>query len=110
MPRYRVIHRTSGEEWEVEAPFAENARLVVGWPMGLCRIVLLRDGPFANIVPPKVAVQISQPKTGRVHICPDCKVTMLEKIGEEFWWECPSCNQLYHEWENKLYSNDEIDL
>ena len=32
MPRYRVIHRETGETWEVEASFAEDARQVVGWP------------------------------------------------------------------------------
>jgi hypothetical protein len=105
MPRFRVIHKISGEEWEVEATCLEDARKAVGWPMGVCRILMIRRGPFAEILPPKVAVQLSPPHPGSVHVCPDCNVTMIEKDSQDFWWQCPSCDQLYHEWENKFYKN-----
>ena len=108
MPRYRVIHKMSGETWEVEADFSEDARTIVGWSVGLCQIILLREGPFAEIKPPKVAVQISPPKPGSAHICPDCKVTLLEKDGQEFWWMCPSCDLVYHEWENQFFREDDL--
>ena len=110
MSRYRVIHKISGEVWEVDAPFADDARRMVGWPMGICRILLLRIGPFAELIPPKVAVQLTPPKTGSAQICPDCHVTMVEKSGQEFWWECPSCDMIYHEWDNQSFSKDELDL
>jgi hypothetical protein len=93
MPRFRVIHKISGEEWEVEATCLEDARKAVGWPMGVCRILMIRRGPFAEILPPKVAVQLSPPHPGS------------EKDSQDFWWQCPSCDQLYHEWENKFYKN-----
>jgi hypothetical protein len=109
MPRYRVIHRHTGETWEVEASFAEDARQVVGWPMGVCKVFLLREGPFAEIVPPQIAKQISPPNPGSSHICPDCKVSMLEATHQgEFWWQCPSCDLLYQEWENRFYQPDEL--
>jgi len=108
MPRFRVIHTSSGEEWEVEADNVEDAREVVGWPKEVCRVLMLRRGPFIEILPPKVAVQLIPPSLGSVHICLECKVTMLELVEKEFWWQCPSCDQLYHEWENKFYPNGEV--
>ena len=109
MPRYRVIHRYTGETWEVEASFAEDARQVVGWPMGVCKITLLREGPFEEIVPPKIAKQISPPNPGSSPICPDCKVSMLEATHQgELWWQCSSCDLLYQEWENRFYRTDEL--
>lgn len=108
MPRYRVIHTSSCEEWEVDAENMRGARRVVGWPEEVSRVILLRRGPYAEIVPPKVAVQIHPPFPGSVHICPDCNVTMVEKGGEDFWWRCPSCDLLYHEWDNKIFRAGEI--
>jgi len=108
MPRFRIIHRLSGEEWEVEAETPETAREVVGWPTEVCRVLLLQRGPFAEILPPKVAAQIFPPNPGSMPICPMCIVTMIEKEGSDLWWFCPSCDQLYHEWENKFYLNDEV--
>ena len=107
--RFRVIHRQSGETWEVKASSADNARLAVGWSQKECKVISLIDGPFAEIQPPKIAKQIKPPQPGTSHICPDCKVSMLEEEGQgEFWWRCPSCDLLYHEWENKFYRSDEL--
>ncbi len=53
MPRFRVIHRQAGETWEVEASYAENARQVIGWPLGICSIQLMLKAPFEEIEPPK---------------------------------------------------------
>jgi len=79
MPRYRVVHRQTGETWEVEASHPEDARQVVGWPVGVCTV------------------------------SPDCKVSMIETIGQgEFWWQCPSCDLFYQEWENRYYKADEL--
>jgi len=108
MPRFRVIHRFSGETWEVETSCPEDARRVLGWSEEISRVLRLRRGPFADINPPKVAVQLIPPNPGSVHICPVCNVTMLEKTDQEFWWQCPSCDRLYHEWENMLYEAGEI--
>jgi len=109
MPRFRVVHRQTGETWGVEASLPEVARDVVGWPMGVCEITLLREGPFAEIIPPKIAKQVVPPNPGSSHICPDCEVSMLESTGQgEFWWQCPSCDLLYQEWENRFYKADEL--
>jgi hypothetical protein len=108
MPRFRVRHNSSCEEWEVEAPDQDVARQVVGWPGEVCQIFMLGRGPFAEIKPPKVAVQVSPPLEGSVHVCPDCIVTMVEKTGEDFWWQCPACDQLYHEWDNAIYRSGDV--
>jgi len=108
MPRFRVIHRFSGETWEVEATCAENARQSVGWSVDVCRILMLVRPPYAEIIPPKVAIQITPPVSGSYQICPVCFVTMIERTDYEFWWQCPSCDRLYHEWENKFYEAGEI--
>ena len=110
MPRYRVTHKISGETWEVEMPFSDDARRVVGWPVTDCWIVLMREGSYAEMPPPKVAVQIKPPEVGRAHICPDCNVTMMDKHDQEFLWQCPSCDLFYHEWENQFYKPDELDI
>ena len=108
MPRFRVVHQETGEAWEVEASFAEDARQVVGWPMGVCKVTLW-EGPFAEIIPPKIAKQVAPPKAGSSHICPDCCVSMLEVTGRgEFWWQCPNCDLLYQEWENRYYKGDDL--
>jgi len=109
MPRYRVIHQQTGETWEVEASFAEDARQVVGWPVGICSIQLMLEGPFAEIDPPRIAKQISPPYPGSSHICPECQVSMLEASWQgDFWWQCPSCDLLYQEWENRFYQADDL--
>jgi len=109
MPRYRVVHRHTGETWEVETSSAEAARQVVGWPIDVSKIALLTDGPFAAIEPPKIARQIAPPKPGSSHICPECNVSMLEAIDQgEFWWQCPSCDMYYQEWENRYFQADEL--
>ena len=108
MPRFRVIHRSTGETWEVEASCADDARKMVGWPIVICRTFILERGPYANITPPKVAVQLIPPNSGSVHICPDCTVTMLETPDRDYWWQCPSCDQMYHELENKFFKEGEI--
>ena len=108
MPRYRVVHLDTGETWEVEAPFADDARRVVGWRIGACQITLLRNGPFAEIPHPKIAAQLLPPQPGHGHICPDCNVTLVEKPASEYWWYCPSCDLSYHEWENRFYRDDEL--
>jgi hypothetical protein len=109
MARFRVIHQASCEEWEVEAENGEKARRVVGWPESLCRVLELRRGPYAAIVPPKVAAQIYPPIPGSTQVCPDCNITMMEEPGRDFWWRCPSCDLLYHEWDNKIFRAGEIE-
>ncbi len=108
MARFRVIHKFSCEEWEVESENHQEARQVVGWPETVCQVFLLLRGPYAEIPAPKVAVQLSPPLPGSFQICPDCNVTMIEKNGEDFWWRCPSCDLVYHEWENKIFRSGEI--
>jgi len=109
MPRYRVIHQHTGETWEVETSTAEKACQVVGWSLGICKGTRLKEGPFAAIIPPKIATQIAPPNPGSSHICPDCKVSLLESEAQgEFWWQCPSCDLLYQEWENRFYRSDEL--
>ncbi|HBY06388.1 MAG TPA: hypothetical protein DEH22_00825 [Chloroflexi bacterium] len=107
MARYRVVHLRTGETWEVETSLAGEARRVVGWPSELCRVSLKHRGPFADIEPPQIARQIVPPKPGSSHICPDCHITMIENNEKgDFWWQCPSCDLLYHEWENLYYRDD----
>lgn len=109
MPRFRVEHRRTSESWEVEASNAEIARQVVGWPINICRVYQLREGPFAEIQPPQIAKQITPPRPGSSHICPECQVSMIEASGQgELWWQCPSCDLLYQEWENQYYRTDEL--
>jgi len=109
MPRYQVVHRQSGETWEVDATNAEEARQVVGWPDDVCLVMVLLEGPFAEITPPHIAKQVTLPKPGSSHICPECNVSMIEAVGlGEFWWQCPSCDLLYQEWENRFYKSDEL--
>lgn len=108
MPRYRIVHRETGEIWEVEADTAENARRVVGWKLGACRIILLREGPFLTFEPPKVAAQVKPPIPGTGYICPDCHVTLAQS-DHWMWWHCPSCELLYHAVEKKYYREDELE-
>ena len=108
LARYRVVHLDTGETWEVEAPFADDARRVVGWRIGACQITLVREAPLAEIEYPKIAIQLSPPKAGHGHICPVCNVTLVEKPASEYWWHCPSCDLLYHEWEKQFYRDGEI--
>ena len=109
MPRYRVIHQLTGETWEVEAALPDEARQVVGWPEQVCWIRRRDRGPFAEIIPPKVARQITPPKPGSSPICPDCAITMVEKTKTgDFWWQCPGCDLLYHEWENQYFRADQV--
>jgi hypothetical protein len=108
MPRYQVTHKASRETWEVEAGFSEDALRAVGWNLEECQILLLREGQFAQIVPPKVAVQVIPPKTGSVPICPDCNVTLTRQDGQDFWWMCPACDLVYHELENQFFSAGDL--
>ena len=109
MPHFRVVHRDTGETWEVEASDAEIAREIVGWPQGVCDVSLFLEGPFVKFESPNIAKQISPPKPGSSLICPDCKVSLIEaKIQGDFWWQCPACDLLYHEWENRFFRADEI--
>jgi ribosomal protein L37AE/L43A len=109
MPRYRVVHQQTGETWEVESTNADKPREIIGWPAGDCKVKLVRQGPFAEIEPPKVAKQITPPKPGSSHICPDCTITMVENFDRgELWWQCPACDLLYHEWENQYYRADQL--
>ena len=108
MPRFRVIHKSTGEEWEVEAPSSGKAREIVGWIGNSSKVLMLQRGPFADIIPPKLAIQLFPPNPGFVPICPECDITMVEKCEQELWWVCPSCHQQYHEWENKFYINGEF--
>ncbi len=107
MSRYRVIHRDTGEIWEVEAPSADDARRVVGWALGTCRVILLPKGPYVSIQPPRVAVQVTPPIPGTGYICPDCRVT-LARNENPTWWHCPSCELLYHAGEERYYREDEL--
>ena len=38
MPRYRVMNRVSGEQYEVSAPYAAVACQRLGWMIGDCRV------------------------------------------------------------------------
>ena len=107
MPRYRVVHRDTGEIWEVEAQSADDARRVIGWELGTCRVILLSKEPFADIKPPKVAAQITPPIPGTAYICRDCNVT-LSRSENRLWWFCPSCGLLYHSEEKQYYREDEL--
>lgn len=107
MARYRVIHRDTGEVWEVEAASAEEARRAIGWRLGDCRVVRLEKGPFRQIEPPRVAVQITPPIPGTGYICPDCRVTLTRSDRPE-WWFCPSCELLFHAGEERYYREDEL--
>jgi len=80
------------EEWEVEASTSEDAPNVLGWPVDVCRTILLQRGHFAVIHSPKDAVHLFPPIPGWVPICPVCNVTMIEKEGQGFWGMCNSCD------------------
>jgi len=109
MPRYRVVHQQTSETWEVESSNADDAREIIGWPPGDCKIQRILKGPFAEIEAPKVAKQIAPPKPGSSHICPDCTITMVENFDKgELWWQCPACDMLYHEWENQYFRADQV--
>ena len=107
MPRYRVVHRDTGEIWEVEAQSGDDARRVIGWELGTCRVILLSTGPYTVIDAPKVAAQITPPIPGTGYICRDCNVT-LSRSENRLWWFCPSCELLYHSEEKQYYSEDEL--
>jgi hypothetical protein len=109
MARYHIIHQISGETWEVNAASVEEARQIIGWPNKICKIKQLQPGEFANIEPPKLAKQITPPQPGNSHICPECAITMVENTKRgEFWWQCPTCDLFYHEWENLYYQADQV--
>jgi len=108
LPRFRVIHRISGETWDVEAACEDDARIAVGWNPDICKILTIQRGPLVEFKPPKVAVQIIPPQPGSTHICPTCIVTMQEINDQDFWWQCPSCDCLYHELDNKFYEAGEL--
>lgn len=109
MPRFKVIHHQTGETWEVETHTPDEARRVVGWPEGICNVTLMKDEPFAELEPPKIAKQVTPPRPGSSHICPDCQVSLFEASSQgEFWWQCPSCDLFYHEWENRYYKTEEL--
>ena len=108
MPRFRVIHKISKETWEVDSSSIEEASKVVGWPNDVCRILGLMRGPYAEIIPPRIAVQVTPPNRGSCVICPYCNFTMVEVKEKDFWWRCSSCDRLYHEWDNEFYDDMEI--
>lgn len=49
MPRYRVTNRVTGERFEVEAPYAQDACERLGWMIGNCHVKLIREGPFTDL-------------------------------------------------------------
>lgn len=49
MPRYRVTNRVTGETAEIEAPFAQDACEWLGWPIAMCYVKMLREGPFSDL-------------------------------------------------------------
>ena len=49
MPKYRVTNRITGEQFEVEAPYAQDACDQLGWTIGDCHVKVLREGPFADL-------------------------------------------------------------
>lgn len=54
MPRYYVENRATGEAYEVEAPYAQDACERVKWMIGNCYIEVIREGPLTKIEePPK---------------------------------------------------------
>jgi hypothetical protein len=107
MPRYRVVHRDSGEIWEVLADSSDDARRLIGWELGTCRVMLLTEPPFATIEAPKVAVQIRPPIPGTAYICRDCNVT-LSRSENRLWWFCPSCELLFHSEEKRYYRENDL--
>ena len=108
LPRYRVIHRETGETWEVEAPFADDARRVVGWNVGTCRVILAPDETDIEFEDSRVATQVDPPVLGKSIVCPECNITMTPKPDQELWWQCPACDLQYYEWENRFYRDDEL--
>lgn len=51
MPRYRIVNRVTKEQAEVEAPYAQTACEWLGWPIAICYVQLLREGPFSDLGP-----------------------------------------------------------
>lgn len=49
MPRYRVRNRITGEVWQAEAPFAQDACERLGWMIGHCHAELTREGPYTDL-------------------------------------------------------------
>ena len=108
MPRYRVEHRITKETWEVEADYAEAARLAVGWRLGDCLVYLWTQEPFVVFEASRVAAQVTPPEPGMGHICLECNVTMYRDREQTLWWRCPSCELIYHELEKRYLREEEI--
>jgi len=62
MPRYRVRNRITGETYEVEAPFAQDACERVGWLIGNCHVELQREGPYTRPETPRTVSDLSSTK------------------------------------------------
>lgn len=108
MARYRVEHKRTREVWEVEADYAEAARLAVGWRLGDCLVYLWEKEPMAELKPPRVAVQVIPPRHATDQICPDCNATMYRDREQEVWWRCPACELIYHELEQRYLREEDL--
>lgn len=49
MPTYRITHRLTHETHTVDAPFAQDAAERLGWLIGDCHVLLLRETPYTDL-------------------------------------------------------------
>jgi len=49
MPRYKVKNQVTGDVYEVEAPYAQEACEKVGWHIGFCWVKCIREGPHTHL-------------------------------------------------------------
>ncbi|MBN1669379.1 MAG: hypothetical protein JW862_19980 [Anaerolineales bacterium] len=108
MARYRVEHKRTKEVWEVEADYAEAARLAIGWRLGDCLVYAWQQPPFAELQPPRVAVQVVPPEPGADQICPECNATMYQDREQPVWQRCPACELIYHTLEHRYLREEEL--
>ena len=49
MPRFRVENAVTGDVFEVEAAYGQDACARVGWHIGFCHVKCIRDGPHTHL-------------------------------------------------------------
>ncbi|NVM22983.1 MAG: hypothetical protein HWN68_14530 [Desulfobacterales bacterium] len=65
MPRYRVENKVTGDVYEVEAPYAQDACERLGWHIGFCHVKCIRDGPHTHLSQEPVKVSPGDSDKGR---------------------------------------------